>query len=950
MHSDRRAVAAGRRLDLEGAGRPAPQYPTADPYAAAWLSQFHPALSGPRVESGVVVDALPGAGAYRVSAGAGSYLWCSPGGTAAGFSVTGARPLHTFPVGTPVYFVRHPETAGVGTLVAAEPHQAAHTANQPADSVWPFTRSGQWVEAAHAYPFAASAASAGAGEVPLGGADAIDLSAGRPPDATGAGEWGVLAETGVGVFADPFQAYLRADESAGVFAFYPDQLLRVAGHNYQHFTAVREAEDLDDEGELAAWRRDCVYPWEYAGLWRFNQVTPGWSLPATPNHGLPAGQGTALNDPVAAQYGAGYAAREPESYAQLPAARIYGWGGYLGQGGKEVIAAPMQLGYYYPGVAAGARAAAAGYQDPTAAQPGGRLTVNGAVGPDAQPYAVPPNARGGPDQPGLFEEQRTVTGGLHVRSNRRIVFAKYPNIPVARPVRRPEDPYGDSPTTGPATYTPSGLSDNAATHLVKADLAPSGGSPHRCTALPDVIAYLFNWEGLHPFAYHARDWAVAEEGAAGSTLVNQHVPTYASLEAEQYLAPPDPNPVDVDHRYGLSPVYENESAVCLLDDGTVVIYDGWGSELRMTGGNIQLRCAGDIELDPGRTFKVWAGDDAVVRAQNSVDLTAANGDVRTKAEHNSHHLSGNSGCGGFLFESKARCPALSYAGKLGEDVESSGFMVLCQNSAFLVDAQDVSVGLSDTSTDGRIVLDSGDARRIVTQSKDFVTRVSSGGAVVHLIDSDGTAPATANEFRAAHTLFGNDVFGQKGAFFHGCVTTNSWLQAKSHVMTGQAATYSYKVAAGPADFNATDTAVGNRFTTLTTTYATDFKNQNEIPPGYFDAEFSLRTADQYRTTNYVYWESRWALMADADGQDLSAWSEPPVVTSVSTTTTYPHPGLRWTASQGYAYTATTYVDPAAGWVAVPRGADQAAYESGTLPDPSYTQMSTVYPVAVPANP
>ena len=37
-----------------------------------------------------------------------------------------------------------------------------------------------------------------------------DFSAGRPADSVG-GEWGVMSETGLGLFADPFQVYLRAN-------------------------------------------------------------------------------------------------------------------------------------------------------------------------------------------------------------------------------------------------------------------------------------------------------------------------------------------------------------------------------------------------------------------------------------------------------------------------------------------------------------------------------------------------------------------------------------------------------------------------------------------------------------------------------------------------------------------------------------------------------------------
>ena len=968
---DRRAVAAQRRLDQDGASKPG-LIDAGDPYAEGWKRQYAPPQAG--WQYGVIVDALPGGYAYRVSAGSQSFLWCSPGGSTGGFGVSGGRPLTTLVVGTPVWFVRHDETPSYGTIVQAEPHPSAHTANQPADTIWPFIRSGQRAEAAHQYPILVSQTLGSAGVTPVGNIDGADFSAGRPLDATAVGEWGVMMETGVGVFADPMQAYMRVDESTGVFMFYTDQVLRIAGQNFQQFTSLSETEHMEDEGELALMVRKTVYPWENRGLWRWNQITEGWESGPTLNHGYLAGQGLQLNDPLATQSAVGTATSEPELFTQISAARGYEYAGYLGQGGTTLLAAPVQLGWAYPLVPAGARTVPVSWNSqfldgdgqpiPNMFAPSGRLYVNNDPGPAEQQYVVPPNDRiSGKAQPGLFEEHKTLAGGWHVRSATRIILAKRASIPTPRPLLRQEDPYGDSPLTGPSNYRASGLNNGVNEHFVRSGLTtPADGPPQRATNLFDILSYAFNWENAHPFAYHSRDWSLAQEGAAGSNLVNTRVPNYLLLAAQQYLEAPTPATIDVDHRYGLTPIYENESSVCLLEDGTVLITDGWGSEIRMHSGNIDLRCAGDIAMHPGRNLIVWAGHDAIIKAHDCVDLTAANGDLRTKAERNSHHLAGNSGCGGFLFESKAVCPVYAFEDRTGESVISSGFTILAPNSEFLVMARDVALCL-EVPTDpeaprGKITLDAKDDGHIRTFSKTFVSKFGLNGSRIHLFDGtdDGAGEPvagtpTANEFNAVYTYLGNNLSVYGTGFFWADLTTAAGLVAGYHVSTVQATANSGLVTAYTNTVFLEDRtlAIESRYDYLANTLAPAVEAERAYPEGGDDAEFTHRTIAQYRTTGWTFWESRWHTMARDDSQVAVLWSEPEVVSLRSAQTTLPHPGGRWSQSSGYRGQDPGFTNFATGWVAINRDTFRTTYESATFPaGRAPVALSAAYTVTVQA--
>lgn len=42
---------------------------------------------------------------------------------------------------------------------------------------------------------------------------------------------------------------------------------------------------------------------------------------------------------------------------------------------------------------------------------------------------------------------------------------------------------------------------------------------------------------------------------------------------------------------------EKDSAIVeRLEDGTIVISDGWGAEIRLVRGSIELRCTGDVKM------------------------------------------------------------------------------------------------------------------------------------------------------------------------------------------------------------------------------------------------------------------------------------------------------------------------------------------------------------------
>lgn len=132
-------------------------------------------------------------------------------------------------------------------------------------------------------------------------------------------------------------------------------------------------------------------------------------------------------------------------------------------------------------------------------------------------------------------------------------------------------------------------------------------------------------------------------------------------------------------------VYALESIIRQQPDGTVVISDGHGSEIRMFRGRISISPAADLELRPGRDCIELVPRRKVVNAGEEVQIVSNEGKVRVKAETDVDVLAGNSGnLGRILLET--RTPELT-------DTEKTGIHIKTQATLFMT-GHDVYMGLN----------------------------------------------------------------------------------------------------------------------------------------------------------------------------------------------------------------------------------------------------------------
>lgn len=942
-----------------------------DPQLTSWLGLFDKS-SGSQVHWGQVVDAVPFVNAYRVSSGAKSFLWCCDS-TVGGFQPFGVRPIHTIPIGSLVFYLVHPQTPWYGVIFASEPPPLVRNQHFRSDYIWQGSRAGIRVESAHQLTIKSQA---GAGGIE-------NRSCGRPIDQTSAGEWGAMAETGLAFFLDSFMAYMRADESTGLFLFLHDAMARLAGHNLQIRSSVGEREDLDDESEVFRRTGAVIHFWELLGLFHKSGTS-------TREYTAEEVQGTK------AEYGV----LEPAFDDQQPFYRVQKAEGYLGQGGRRSLCLPPSSG-----------------------------TVNR--------YASHTLL------PGVYEESLSAAGALLISSAKRIILSKRPCIAIAKEIKRPEDPAGDSAET---YNTSGGLNDQQAhivvdkptvavkiTVLVQNDLLtlagtvagagtagiatsaiileanairssypdlargldrlvemidtyPSDPVPHMpefgavitrlanthptagsgseppsnlvtAAAMLDLAAFDFNHTHVHPYAYRTSDYYFPEETTQPAGALTK-VPSFSDLSGGQYLSAPTPAAAGVDHRYGKGYYYPNASFFGMLDDGGIVLRDGYGAEIKLSGGAIEITAPGDVWVRSGKNVNLWGGRDVIVRAQHSVDITAAKKDVRLKAENNVMVLGGNNGCGGVHLESRATCPGYDYDDKIGEDIVTTGITFKAENAHVMAWARDVILRAQpDTAAGmGQIVLESDNRVKVYSH---YIERFIQDAAIDFFVEVDGTTLG-ANEYWADNATFTGNV-RIAGILASGCHWVDGNIMVTGgHIATEQSDDYDNWVALleGEAlsDANALREAVTDRATELkNTTGPQEFDDdyRQELNDKIDTITFSLRNSGQYKTESLILFECYWQQLARLSGASLPTWSEPAV--DVNGTNTYPHPGLGpWTGTDEssqpvlsyYKQDLDLYSFSGSDGNSAARGANQDKYETPVLKRPTPVALSGNYTIIV----
>lgn len=805
------------------------------------------------IRFGRIVDYVPYANAYKVQADQQSIIWCTTL-TDTGLQPFGAKSINTLPVGAGVFYLWYRESHW-GYIIGVVPDFITNKEKGQSDYISPGSRAGILADAAHRNLMSLQF---------NGGV--VNWSAGRPVDSTGVGEWGAITETGLMFFLDPYMACMKVNEETGIWGFFYDQLLRIAGHNLQFRTAMRDQYEFDDQDEPSMVSGITPYTWERLGLWSWGNTS-----------------GHRVNSPLKTQVSNTELARiEPAYSDQQPFMRKLEFEGYLGQGGSRLISLPP------------------------CPVPESDLDLNR--------FSIDRSF------PGAFEEHIALTGAYSIRSAKEIIISKRWGVTPKQKVL-PEDDNGDNETN----YKSGGMLGDGDAHLIKGELSLHEDEDLQENILrrlssADSEVWVFNWKNLHQFHYHKRDWYLPEHSELPCTLgISSSIcESLAELSTNQYMSAPTPVEVYVDHRYGNTKYWLNESVFILTEDGGVSLIDGYGVEWRSTGGNLDIFAPADINLHAGRSFNLIAGKDINLRANNSIDIISNNKDVRIKAEHNFMALSGNDGCGGTLLENRAICPAYDFCPNVGEDVVHSGIFLKSFSSRVAVQAADVVIEANcNPHYDGQLVLDTNDSRLRVRTG--FLERFVSS-AILDFFINDNNEVVNGNEWWQNQTVIGSPVSIHGCMHVYGIHSKGNVVVIDGHIGTSEAATNNYTVAQVTnvstidGQFTSLDSELA-QLVSVTGPQEFDFAAYTALKNIHNSVEYSLRTNEQYGTNGYVLAESRWqqtARLCEAGAR----WVENPVATSCSTHEfMYPWPGPAvWCSDSGYKIYNPKFKNPASGSV------------------------------------
>lgn len=595
-----------------------------DPFRSATLQQYATS-NATGIKYGVIVYSVPYCNWYKVQVeGTVGTIGCTALTHSSNIPM-GVRQTNLYPAYTQVLLHILPGNTD-GIILGAIPDRNSGSQKLRPDWISQDGNTGLKHELCYNLPFRGLLQSGGI----------VDRSANRPLDSTSL-DWGHISSTGIGIHIDDFQTFLRVNEMCGLFLNYFDSYAKLSGINLDIVSSGHEMSSRNDEGELQLFEGYAMYPWEAIG------DMAGNNSPFASSDDFEVQNNTARGK---------YDLRQDLEDVQ-PFYRHRKWAGYLGQGSRQQIVVPAsQTGHHTYG-----------------------------TDEETQPDI------------GAIDEAMLMDGSYLLRASRQIILQKTSIIPVAKRTLLPEDQSTDPDDVDvPANdnklnYAFSGIEpaedSEISEHLV-GDIEYSEADGRRLlqrnASLHDIVAHTV-WKADLPFHHHEHDFEspdASDYRKSGITRAQDRIDLASDIGSET-VTMPSATPVGIDHRYEEVDYFSRTATFALTEDGGFVLECGYGSQILASGGNLRLSCPGNIELLSGRSLRTM-GSDVVIKAHDSVDVSASNQDVRIKAENNLQIVAGNSGQGGVLIESKATSSIQRYDNRVGEDVRSSGITLKSDNS------------------------------------------------------------------------------------------------------------------------------------------------------------------------------------------------------------------------------------------------------------------------------
>lgn len=503
---------------------------------------------------------------------------------------------------------------------------------------------------------------------------------------------------------------------------------------------------------------------------------------------------------------------------------------------------------------------------------------------------------------GLFEEVLSVDGSYLLRSAKSIGFEKSLWIPVPEELYPRDNPNGDHDMSNPA-----GLNMDFSEYPGQ---ATAGKEMAR---VRDAQSHELNKRKSEPLNQRDKDWAIRD--SEGSIQVpggfTEEVPPLTPYTTFENKLPPDRVETVCPVGGRSSRYYQSKAFMGILPDGSILLRDGYGSEIKMSGGNIELTCPGDAIIRNGRTVQVWGGKDVIIKSQGNLELSSATDNVRIKAEHNLELLGGNDLKGGVLIESRGSGDVLSNDFKETGDSAVIGGLVL-KSSLGPISMWGDSLYMRSTS--GDIVIDS--------QGGDNDFTLYCRNCTKYLTQSSKEVTAAQKSATPEESTY---IFENVGGFinYYGLEANFGVRRLNLIASKGDTSTSSLVVAgniaaegtvAGLGEFRTYDEAPKTSWLDSLRKYAQSkfsaenkaarewikFMTENDGAPGNEDTwgliGFSFRSSEDLNLGSMIIYEAEWQKRfrqsdgVPATGSFSSVWEEPDVSGRIDPETRMPDTG------------------------------------------------------------
>lgn len=448
-----------------------------------------------------------------------------------------------------------------------------------------------------------------------------DWSNRTPFDQLVTGEFGFTSETGIGFHIDPFMVRMGLDDYTGITVSFWDRMTRIGGELFQLWSGFQTADYFKDGNEISYIRRQPFYIWEFCGHLNYN-VTPQSAtfdkktleeLMETPDIWT-----NKIDLPERRT-------EEEEVFRikdRLQFNRLIDFGGFLGQGECSFVVAPPP-----------------GWEQ--ASLPFNVSLLQKKDSED-RPYPI-----------GLAQIVKDISGFLGFRSAHAICLSKHPLIvpPIEKnpPWAKLEEIEEDF---------------EKFTRKIAEFL---GGFPH--LDLPSFNTsygleyqhYFFNYACMSGIGKHFEDFNFPcekdyyDQTFGKSKVINP----YAYVRNDEFniyygneFFAPTIDEISYDYSRSSMDLYATSSFLMLHPNGSISMTDGWGSEIRLSGGKIYISAPLGIYFYSGRDIISFAGKDIIQRSFGATDIVS-NTDIRIASICNLN-LAGGLGEGpwGVLIESR----------------------------------------------------------------------------------------------------------------------------------------------------------------------------------------------------------------------------------------------------------------------------------------------------------